>query len=70
MDGTSNGTASGRGGVFSAGTQSAFNTQLKKIYTWYAGGFILFVILLAIAEQMGLPRRWIGYIFLLATVGL
>ena len=26
--------------------------------------------LLAIAEQMGLPRRWIGYIFLMATVGL
>ena len=25
---------------------------------------------LAIAEQMGLSRRWIGYIFLLATVGL
>ena len=28
------------------------------------------MILLAIAEQMGLPRRWIGYIFLFATVGL
>ena len=28
------------------------------------------MILLAIAEQMGLPRQWIGYIFLLATVGL
>ena len=28
------------------------------------------MILLAIAEQMGLPRSWIGYIFLLATVGL
>ena len=26
--------------------------------------------MLAIAEQMGLPRNWIGYIFLLATVGL
>ena len=28
------------------------------------------MILLAIAEQMGLPRQWIGYVFLLATVGL
>jgi cation/acetate symporter len=28
------------------------------------------VILLAIAEQMGLSRQWIGYVFLLATVGL
>ncbi len=28
------------------------------------------MILLAIAEQMGLSRQWIGYVFLLATVGL
>ncbi len=48
----------------------SFNSQLKKVYTWYTGGFIVFVIVLAIAEQMGLPRQWIGYIFLLATVGL
>jgi cation/acetate symporter len=57
-------------GVFSAGTQKAFNSQLKKVYTWYTGGFIFFVIGLAILEQFGLPRNWIGYIFLLATVGL
>ena len=48
----------------------AFKSQLKKIYTWYTGGFIAFVIVLAIAEQMGLPRAWIGYVFLFATVGL
>ena len=58
------------GDVFGAGPQKAFNSQLKKIYTWYTGGFIVFVIALAIAEQMGLPRNWIGYVFLLATVGL
>ena len=56
--------------VFTAGTQKSFNAQLKKVYTWYTGGFIVFIILLAIAEQMGLSRQWIGYIFLLATVGL
>jgi cation/acetate symporter len=56
--------------VFTAGTQKSFNAQLKKVYTWYTGGFIVFIILLAIAEQMGLARQWIGYIFLLATVGL
>ena len=60
----------GTGGVFSAGSHKGFNAQLKKVYTWYTGGFILFVVLLAIAEQMGLPRAWIGFIFLLATVGL
>ncbi len=56
--------------VFTAGSQKAFNAQLKKVYTFYTGGFIVFVIALAILEAIGLPRNWIGYIFLLATVGL
>ena len=51
-------------------SQAAFNRQLKKNYTWYTGGFILFIILLAIAEQMGMSRAWIGYWFLFATIGL
>ena len=54
----------------SAQERGAFFAQLKKAYTWYTGGFILFVIVLAILEQMGLPRQWIGYIFLIATIGL
>ncbi len=51
-------------------TQRQFTGWLKKVYTWYTGGFITFIILMAIAEQLGLPRNWIGYLFLLATVGL
>ncbi len=51
-------------------TQKEFTSQLKKVYSWYTGGFALFVIVLAILEQMGLTRQWVGYIFLLATVGL
>ncbi len=56
----------------SGGSQSGadFKKQLNKVYAWYTGGFLAFVIVLAIAEQMGLPRNWIGFIFLLATVGL
>ncbi|MGB4116935.1 MAG: sodium:solute symporter family protein [Polaromonas sp.] len=56
----------------SGGVQSGadFKKQLNKVYKWYTGGFLTFVIVLAIAEQMGLPRNWIGFIFLLATVGL
>jgi len=53
-----------------ATSQQTFNQQLKKYYAFYTGGFILFVILLAIAEQMGLPRKAIGYVFLFATIGL
>ncbi|MBI5330921.1 MAG: VC_2705 family sodium/solute symporter [Betaproteobacteria bacterium] len=46
----------------------AFFNQLKKYYTFYTGGFIAFVIILAILEQMGLPPKIIGYIFLAATI--
>ena len=49
-------------------TQSEFKKGLNKVYTWYTGGFLCFVVVLAILEQMGLPRNWIGYLFLAATV--
>jgi cation/acetate symporter len=58
----------GTGGVFSADSQSGFKKQLNKVYGFYTGGFIAFVIVLAVLEQMGLPRNWIGYVFLAATV--
>ena len=51
-------------------SQKAFNQQLKKTYSWYVGGFLAFLFALAIAEQMGLSKAWIGYVFLFATVGL
>src|SRR5512139_716047 len=51
-------------------TQSQFFQQLKKYYTFYTGGFIAFVIVLAILEQMGLAPKYIGYIFLAATISL
>ena len=38
-------------------SQSQFFQQLKKYYTFYTGGFIAFVIVLAILEQMGLPNK-------------
>jgi cation/acetate symporter len=56
----SNGTA--------AYSQKAFTQSLKKYYGIYTGGFVGFVIVLTIAEQLGMPNRWIGYAFLLATI--
>ncbi|MES2190944.1 MAG: sodium:solute symporter family protein [Pseudomonadota bacterium] len=47
-----------------------FRAQLKRVYSWYTAGFILFVLALAIAERMGLPRLWIGFTFLMATIAL
>jgi cation/acetate symporter len=51
-----------------APSTKAFTAQLKKVYGFYTGGFLIFVVALAIAEQMGLPRATIGYVFLAATI--
>ncbi len=51
-----------------ATSQKSFTQQLKKYYTFYTGGFVLFVVLLAIAEQMGMTNKWIGYTFLVFTI--
>ena len=63
-------TSAAGGGTFGAGSHKDFRQQLNKVYTWYTGGFIAFVLVLALLEQAGLTREWIGLIFLLATVGL
>ena len=57
-------------GMSSKQAHKAFRSQLNKVYGWYTGGFFIFVIGLAIAEQMGLSRSAIGLVFLLATVAL
>ena len=48
--------------------QRAFTARLKKVYVGYIAGFLVFLLLLAALERLGLPRSWIGYTFLLATV--
>ncbi|MFA4969030.1 MAG: sodium:solute symporter family protein [Sulfuritalea sp.] len=53
-----------------AQTQSQFFQSLKKYYTFYTGGFVAFVILVGILEQMGVPNKILGYLFLFATIGL
>jgi len=53
-----------------AQTQAQFTANLKKYYSFYTGGFIAFVIVLAILEQLGVPNKILGYIFLAATIGL
>jgi len=51
-------------------TQSQFTANLKRYYTFYTGGFVAFVILVGILEQMGVPNKILGYIFLFATIML
>jgi len=50
------------------GARAAFRRNLDKVYSWYTGGFVVFVLVLAVLERFGLSRRWIGIVFLLATI--
>lgn len=57
------------------GPQSAcenriFRRAVDKVFAWFALGLLVFVLVLAVLEQMGLSRQWIGLIFLLATIAL
>jgi cation/acetate symporter len=52
----------------SRSTRESFRRNLDKVYGWYTGGFVVFVLVLAVLEQFGLSRRWIGIVFLLATI--
>ena len=51
-------------------TQSQFAANLKRYYSFYTGGFVAFVILVGILEQLGVPNKILGYIFLFATIML
>ena len=44
--------------------------RLDRIYRRYTVGFLAFVAAMALLERGGLPRRWVGVTFLLATVAL
>jgi cation/acetate symporter len=48
--------------------RKASNRRLNRLYAFYTLGFLGFVLILALLEQLGLPRKTMGYIFLLATV--
>ena len=47
---------------------SAFFKQLSRYYTFYTGGFVLFVICIGLLEYAGVPNKILGYMFLGATV--
>ena len=53
-----------------------FIDNLPKVYGIYTGGFLVFIILMAIAEQAGMSAKLIGifslhllFLFMLSLVG-
>ena len=48
----------------------AFIKNLGRMYGTYTGGFIGFIVLLAILEQMGVPNKILGYLFVFFTLAV
>ena len=48
--------------------QGSFIDNLPKVYGLYTGGFIVFILLMAVLEQMGLGADTIGILFVAFTV--
>lgn len=44
--------------------------RLTIVYGWYTLGLVFFISMLALFERLGLPRAWVGYAFLIGTIGL
>ncbi len=51
-------------------SSDAFYKQLGRMYGTYTGGFVGFVVLLAILEYVGVPNKVIGYLFVFFTLAV
>jgi cation/acetate symporter len=55
-------------------TQSAgssdFIKNLGRMYGMYTGGFLAFIVFLAILEQVGVPNKILGYLFVFFTLAV
>jgi cation/acetate symporter len=49
---------------------SDFIKNLGRMYGTYTGGFVGFIILLAIMEQVGVPNKVLGYLFVFFTLAV
>ena len=51
-------------------TERSFFRKLSRNYLLFAAGFGGFLLALTLLEQEGMPRIWIGYLFMFATIVL
>jgi cation/acetate symporter len=49
---------------------SDFLNNLGRVYGIYTGGFLAFVVLLAVLEQIGVPNKILGYLFVFFTLAV
>ena len=48
--------------------RTPFFRKLQRYYTMFTGCFAMFLLALAMLEKEGMPRLWIGYLFMFATI--
>ena len=53
-----------------AGSTGDFIKNLGRMYGTYTGAFIGFIVLLAILEQVGVPNKILGYLFVFFTLAV
>ena len=51
-----------------ADSKGTFIENLPKIYGMYTGGFVVFILLMAVLEQVGVSSETIGILFVAFTV--
>src|SRR5688572_2236644 len=49
---------------------SDFIKNLGRMYGMYTGGFLAFIVLLAVLEQVGVPNKYLGYLFVFFTIAV
>jgi cation/acetate symporter len=54
--------------VSQRGGETGFLANLGKVYGIYTGGFLAFVVFIAILEQLGIPNKVLGYLFVGFTI--
>ncbi|MFM9848275.1 MAG: sodium:solute symporter family protein [Hyphomicrobiaceae bacterium] len=53
-----------------AAERSDFMRNLGRLYGLYTGGFLAFIILIAVLEQVGVPNKILGYLFVFFTLAV
>src|SRR5690606_72529 len=50
--------------------QGRFIDNIGRVYTIYTGGFVVFILLMAILEQLGVSADTIGILFVAFTIAI
>ncbi|MGE5513558.1 MAG: sodium:solute symporter family protein [Bacteroidota bacterium] len=53
-----------------AAARADFMKSLGRMYGFYTGGFLAFIVLLALLEMAGVPNRILGYLFVFFTLAV